>query len=175
MASWLALGFDNHSYHRVFRFRLIVIKGTKFREWCDFGLTLVAMLLVTVSMPGNQASNNQFLTLHFIEVVFKKLGVVKSEVFMSYFCSHWWALVKVGSNVYQAWTRSQTSILEESRIASSRCYWWWRRKTMTLPLMEIFNQTARRALLALFLLSMAEGRASSTNSATDQIPRLCSR
>ena len=85
-------------------------KGTKFRELVMIlALTLVAMLLVTISKyQTNQASNNQFqISLHFIEVISKDLGVDKSEVYVNTSAATDGALIKVGSNFYRAMNGSQ--------------------------------------------------------------------
>lgn len=80
-------------------------RGSKFRELSIISvLILVAFVLIGISnFQNNQSNNNQFRSsLHFIEVVSKKLGVEKEDVYVNTLATTDGAIIKVDKQFYRA-------------------------------------------------------------------------
>lgn len=107
-------------------------RDSKFRELAIISiLSLIAIVLIGIStFQTNQASNNQFqISLHFIEVISKDLGVDKSEVYVNTSAATDGAILKVGKDFYRAMSGSEPDkyLLEKIKL----------RKTTDIKLVEV--------------------------------------
>ena len=80
-------------------------RGSKFRELSIISiLTLIAFVLISIAnFQTSQSNDNQFrISLHFIEIVSKELGVDKKDVYVNTSATTDGAIIKVGDNFYRA-------------------------------------------------------------------------